>query len=176
MLPAEAHSISETWANLQDVFGLTKDEPDSILRDGLNIEGRNYKVKIYFVGDFKVYYTVLGIHTAGSMYLCPWCLTPLQHMSFLIENIHETNLCHRPLMVDKTNELLNSPWKKRGTHNIFSLSINLENHEMVTLVQPPLHIKMGIIIKIVDSLDSIVVDLDKKHLLKDENGSIFRSL
>ena len=114
------------------------------------------------------------MYTAGSKQPCPWCRTPLQKMDHICDNIHETDLLPRPSMKNRIGENTNTKWQKKHTFNFLSLSTNFDEVTMATIVPPPLHFKLGIVNKIVDALDLIVVHLEKKFGLEQEESE-FRS-
>lgn len=174
ILLAEAHGISETFEDLSRIFGVYSDELKSIITEGLIIDAVNYNCQMFFVGDFQVYYAILGMYTAGSKQPCPWCRIPLNKLDRFVDNIHETELLPRDAMVDKSNITVDTDWQKRNTYNFLSLTVQMNSiSNALLVVPPPLHMKIGIINKIVKSLDLIVKELDKKHKLNMNEESAF---
>lgn len=122
------------------------------------------QVVFMFVGDFKVYYALLCMKAAQSMYPCPWCRTPLSKIDQHLRSLTKEELAQRPTVPDLCNISHGTNWQKAGTFNFMNLySRSSFNPNRVFLVPPLLHIKLGLINKVVDSLDLVVQHLQELH-------------
>lgn len=164
ILLGEAQSMKETFDELSTVFGSVGEEVKEISSHGLSIEGRRYSFLFFFVGDFKVYYSLLGMKSAVSSYPCPWCRCPLQKMDKYLRHLTSVDISPRPPLLNFQSNSLGTVWQNPNTHNVFNLTTNLTSWESkMLLVPPPLHIKLGIVNKILESLVSIVAALQDKY-------------
>lgn len=78
---------------------------------------------------------------------------------------------------DKTNDSLNSHWQKNGTFHLFNISSNLLLMENSVILDPsPLHLKLGIINKIVNSLDLVAHFLVNRNGLQGTESNVFSEL
>lgn len=61
---AEAHGICATFDNLYLAFGAFSAEIEDFISNGTQLNGKTIRVVFLFVGDYKVYYSLLGMKQA----------------------------------------------------------------------------------------------------------------
>jgi len=170
LLLSETQGILETNKDLDRAFSSYRVDILSLVNHGIDVNGRNYKVRVFFVGDFKIYYAALGMHSAVSARPCPWCCTSIQKMDVHFTQLSSSDIIPRPPAADLSKSSEGTMWQKAGTKDVLHLSNG------IVLVPPPLHIKLGIINKILSSLDLVVVELENLYNLTHTDVNRFKDL
>ena len=70
MLLVEAHNISESCEYLARCFGEFGPEIRQLTTHGITADEEFYQVKFVFIGDFNIYYALIGISRANSKFPC----------------------------------------------------------------------------------------------------------
>eukprot|EP00171_Calliarthron_tuberculosum_P001160 IDg1160t1 len=170
LLLAQSPIISERFENIDKVFGSCASEMKKIKNEGLDVAGKIVRVLFLFVGDFKVIYSVSGGFGARSKYPCPWCCCLRQKMDWQKHDLQSTDLQARPEIMDLRSRPHLERWQKSNTFNLFHIERGghqcWENGHQVlsrtTIVPPSLHIRLGIVNKVLSALDAVVVTWHEK--------------
>lgn len=170
ILLSEAQDIDEENGDLVKAFSSYTEELRYLIDFGISVRHKQYQVKLYFVGDFKVYWAILGMSTTVGQYPCPWCRTPKSKLDSRISALTIFDTSDRPPVYDLSNSNISTPFQKAGTKDVFNISLGIE------LVPPPLHIKLGIINKILSSIDLVVVEIEKIPDVCTDNPNLFKDL
>jgi len=158
-LLGEAVGSDESFTSIETYFGESAREIADITKNGIRIGSVIYTIYPIFVADFKVYYSITGGYGARSKYPCPWCTVLSKNMDCesheLLSKYNTADTKYLPSRPEIAN-LKNSPadianLQKKGTYNIF----NLFNGKQSNFVPPPLHIKLGLINKVLEVLDEV---------------------
>ena len=80
-LIAESRGTSEAFDDLKVLFRPIREEISAIKTDGIIFQGKKIDIRLYFVGDFKILYSLTGSFGPFSKYPCPWCLVPVSLMN-----------------------------------------------------------------------------------------------
>jgi len=111
------------------------------------------------VHDFKVLYCISGSKGARSRRPCPWCGIPMQLLDKSNNEILDMTVA-----IPKRKDILNltngtdTVFQKGGTHNLFGLHQPGDSVSFFNFLPPFLHIQIGIINKILDVMDLIVLE------------------
>lgn len=89
-------------------------------------------------------------------------------------NLEDDDTETRPSVMDK-REHANNSWHRKSTFNFHSLAPEPFEVWNKVLVVPPLHIKIGVVNKIIDTLDLVVHELENVHDIDNSESSAFRS-
>eukprot|EP00171_Calliarthron_tuberculosum_P021624 IDg21624t1 len=168
MLISEAHGVRECFEDFLAIYRPLNSELEDIKENGVVVEGDNIKVITMFTGDFKVLYSLLGLYGPSSSFLCPWCLVPRRYIDQSLTELESivasennsltsTALISRPEMHNLINRPKSTHLQKVNTFNIFCLHKGSGTPmDPTNMVPPALHIKLGLINKILAALDGVV--------------------
>lgn len=164
LLISEYTATSESFESLNRFFSPIARELEAMENDGIAINGIHFKLQVYFVCDFKLYYSATGNFGPVSRYSCFYCGITKDFLDnsvgelrreFSIESMD--NLPERPAILDLRGKSDNGRWQRKDTYNIFRLrSTNYWN-----TVPPPLHIRLGLINKLLEVFDNTSFFLDR---------------
>ena len=181
-LIAESRGTSEAFVDLKVSFGPIREEISALKTNGLVFQGKKIDIRLYFVGDFKVIYSLTGSFGPSSKYPCPWCLVPSSLMNRTHEELKDianngsvvildnTKLKGRPEIHNLEGKKGISNLQKGNTYNLFCLDRGGGHFDFGTNIVPPLlHIHIGIVNKVVKALDSIVSIWNTKKHYDSEN-------
>ncbi len=166
------------WMNLFEdlrrVLMPLSEEIQSLKTNGVRIESGHVTVDVLFVADFKVIYAVTGGYGANGRYPCPWCSTPKALMDLTFDELYAVaqqdnshkfslnDLYERPEVQDLKVSGDFKRFQRGGTFNILHLQRRFNPISSATNAIPPaLHIRLGIINKIVRTLDGVVAAWNK---------------
>lgn len=121
ILLAEAHSIRETFPNLRRVLGPFSEELKDVTSNEVNLGGDTRQVVFLFVVDYKVYYPLLGMKSAQSVYPTPWCKAPLAKMDKDKYCLTQEDLPPLPAVLDFLHVASDTNLQKSGTFNLMHL-------------------------------------------------------
>lgn len=147
------------------MFGTLPHEIDALKLCGVQIHGVHYDVHVLVVADFKLLYSVSGSWGANCMHPCLYCKSSHRMMDctaeqlfdhFEIENL--ADLPRREEVCDLTDKPSIEKWQKGSTFNL----LRIRRARPTNIVPPPLHIFLGIVNKIVETLDLVVACLEAK--------------
>lgn len=110
------------------------------------------------------------MHSSVSEFPCPWCRTPLKKLDTHPRNVSDNDLMERPPVECMLDRALGDVWQKGGTCDMFRFRTH------VTIVPPPLHIKLGVVNKILASLDLTVKFLEHKYEQNENEDNCFKVL
>lgn len=145
---------------------------EQLRKRGIKIRDKRYNVLVVHVFDFKVLYSITGGSSAAGKHPCIFCAVESKHMEcnklelleeFQIPCVEE--LPKRPEVCNMIRSSKSSPWQKSGTFNLFCVQRN----NPPSIVPHPLHMKIGILNKIVQALDLVAIAPDKRTNNRDEN-------
>lgn len=74
-----------------------------------------------------------------------------------VYELTDADLASRPPVECILDRAICNVWQKGGTYNVFSLRNSVE------FLPPPLHIKLGVVHKVLALLDLVVKQLEMKH-------------
>lgn len=100
ILIAEAHDVTENFKDLYDDFGWISDQLKTLLGNGVSISGIIYRVRMFFVGDLMIYYSLLGVSNDASSKPCFWCQVPKKNLDEISKNMLASELQYRSKMED----------------------------------------------------------------------------
>ena len=114
--------------------------------------------------------------SAISSYLCSWCRCSKQKLDKSTKCLSDSDILLRPDIEDLSQNNIETQWQNPKTFNLFSIKSDItELHRGLLLVPPPLHIKLGLINKIVDSLPLIVKHFADKHSIDEDENNAFNN-
>lgn len=170
ILLAQSTCISERFDNIERVFGQCALEIQAVRERGLIIDEKTVRVLFLFVADFKVLYSVTGGFGARGTFPCPWCSISRQQLDATRSEASKSEFPFRPEVLDLRLSTVFDRWQKANTFNMFGLVRGGQHFwqggcavsSCTTMVPPALHIKIGLVNKVVSALDSLVSFWQKK--------------
>jgi len=158
-LLAEACGSDERFSALERYFGKCASEIQMLAENGIQIGPTHYNIVPIWVADFKVYYAMTGNLGPNSSYPCPWCAVNRNNMDAMRSKLFQSHKCDssaglpfRPPVADLSNSLADfGKLQKKNTYNLFKLV----TRPRMNFVPPPLHIKLGLVNKLIEVLDSL---------------------
>ncbi len=70
----QCEGSDKSFLTLANIFRTTGNELNLLKQNGLTVSEKNYNVQFYFIGDFNVLHSILGIGGSNSAHICPWFL------------------------------------------------------------------------------------------------------